>query len=107
EQFALEVLAICDDLGGQLIEEKGGLHDAAAHRIALALPQASAIRHGTKKVVNMANAPVDRGLHLGERGKRMAGVAADAAFSAGADESFGSGKLRGDRCRTNTISVIK
>ncbi len=55
----------------------------------------------------MADTPAQRGLHLVKRGKRMTGVAADAALATGADKRLGPRELRRDRGRGHAIGVSK
>jgi hypothetical protein len=71
------------------------------------LTQASAIRHSAEEVIDMPNAPGDRCFHLLEGGVRVAGVAANAAFPAGADERFRAGQFRGDGRGGNAIGMTK
>ena len=78
QPFALQVLAVGDDFGGQFVEIERGFHQAAAHGVGLRLPQPGAVGHGTKQVIDAAHAPADGRLDLLERGVRMTRVAAGA-----------------------------
>ena len=64
----VQVLAVGDDLGGQLVEVERRFQHAAAHRIGLRLPQAGAVGHGAEEVIDVAHAPADGRLHLLEGG---------------------------------------
>ena len=49
----VEVLAVGDDFGGQIVEVERRLHDAAAHGIGLRLPQPGAVGHGAEEMIDV------------------------------------------------------
>src|SRR5581483_136079 len=101
------MLAVGDDLGGEVVEVEGGFEDAAAHGIGLELAQPAVIGMGAEEVVEVAHAPADGVGHLPEGGERMAGGADDAPAPAGADKRLGAGQLRRDRGRGNAVGELE
>src|SRR5262245_20639983 len=56
-------------------------------------------------MIDMADSPAHRGLHLLKRGERMTGVATDAALTAGPDKGLGPSELGSDGCGSNRVGV--
>src|SRR5262249_42590104 len=107
QQLRGEVLAVGDDLGGQLVEVQGRLQEPAAHGVGLALPEPGPVGHGAEEVIDVADAPAYGLLDLREGGVLVPRVAADPGCPAGADEALGAGQLRRDGGGDDAVGEVE